>query len=320
MPDPGRVSITGTSEGTVPAMQTTTLPPDLERWLDRRFLGITAVRDASWPRADSRVWYVRGSHGDGMYVKISRTPERYTREVNAYRRAPAVLGAGRAPRLVAADERMRAIVTSALPGRLALAGDVAPDREREMHRSAGALLGRWHEHESPSSTSGERHRAVAGVAGRVAQLHDRLRDIDSLLDAPQRRLAEDARTRLPALAEVLPLRFRHGDFQPRNWQWDAPNTTVALLDFEEAGFGLAVEDFTWLFGVSWRADPHLETACLDGYGRALTEEERHALPLFAALVAVDLIHTALATDDTETLIRARFLYGRIAALHAASGH
>jgi Ser/Thr protein kinase RdoA (MazF antagonist) len=295
-------------------MQTTSLPPDLKRWLDRSFSGITAVRDVSWPRDDSRVWYVQSGRG-GMYVKISRTPERFAREVSAYQRAAVVLGEGRAPGLVAAEEGMRVIVTSPLPGRLAAGSDAEPGEARTMHRLAGALLGRWHEQATPSSHSAERRRAVASVADRVAQLSERLRRIASLLEEPQRRLAEDARVDLPKLAPRLPLKFRHGDFQPRNWQWDARNASVALLDFEEARFGIAVEDFTWLFGVSWRADPDLETACIDGYGRSLSKEERYALPLFAALAAVDLTHSAMAADDAETLARARFLYGRISALH-----
>ena len=204
---------------------------------------IVAVRDASWPRKDSKVWHVQTSTGD-IYVKISRTPERLDREVRAYQRATAVLGDGRAPQLIAADTELQVVATASLPGVLVRAISPEPDEERTIHGLAGTLLGRWHEHASPVSAA-ERHRAVVSVMERVAELPGRLERIAHLISEPQRAFAEDAREKLPKLAEDLPLKFRHGDFQPRNWQWDRTTGSVALLDFEEADFGIAVEDFTW---------------------------------------------------------------------------
>lgn len=69
--------------------------------------------------------------------------------------------------------------------------------------------------------------------------------------------------------------------------------------------------FTWLFAVPWRDDRRLESACLDGYGRTLTENERSALTLFAVMSAVHFLHSAVRDDDAEATTRLRFLYGRL---------
>ena len=125
------------------------------------------------------------------------------------------------------------------------------------------------------------------------------------LTDPQRGLVEEASRDLPGLAEGLPLVFRHGDYSPRNWLWDAEQATHSLIDFQQAAYGLAVEDLVWLCGAVWPRRPDLKAAFIAGYGRELSETEHRALLLLAALVAASYLDTGLKTQDRMLIDRGR---------------
>ncbi len=118
---------------------------------------------------------------------------------------------------------------------------------------------------------------------------------------------------LPRLAENLPVVYRHGDYSPRNWLWDAQHGTHSLIDFEQAGPGIAVEDCVWLHGAVWPTRPDLKTAFLSGYGRELSTVEQQALPLLTARLAVSYLTTGITKQDPVLIDR-----GRTALEHLAN--
>lgn len=82
------------------------------------------------------------------------------------------------------------------------------------------------------------------------------------LTGAQRALVAQVSRELPGLAGDLPVVFRHGDYSPRNWLWDAERGTHGLIDFERSDHGVAVEDFVWLCGAVWPTRTDLKTAFL----------------------------------------------------------
>src|SRR5262249_40408058 len=128
---------------------------------------------------------------------------------------------------------------------------------------------------------------------------------------PQRTLVEQACHNLPTLAEDLPLAYRHGDFAPRNWIWDPDRRTLALVDFEAADTGIAVEDFVWLSATTWPTHPPLHhappptPARLTGFGRALTATDPQALPLSTALAAPSPPRAGITLNAPGLITKAR---------------
>ncbi|MFI5864650.1 aminoglycoside phosphotransferase family protein [Streptomyces sp. NPDC051546] len=283
------------------------LPPDLHQWVTRHVTGMdtAAVKDASWPRGDSRVWHVRANHGE-VFVKLYPSTEKYEREVKGCEHATRVLAADEAPRLLARDPERPAVVLSALPGRVVRGLPLEQAEEQHVHRLAGDLLRRWHDAPEPISDL-EHRRIMASVtaqADEAAMILDRLGD---QLSPAEQDLVRDAARDLPGLARSLPLAYRHGDYSPRNWLW-APEPTPGhhgLIDFEESAPGLAVEDLVWLCGAAWPTRPDLRDAFLAGYGRPLSSTEQRALVLLTARLGVSYLNTGLAKSDTVLINRGR---------------
>ncbi|MER8119072.1 hypothetical protein [Streptomyces sp. NPDC094031] len=99
---------------------------------------ISRWTDTSWARESSRVWRADGAQGGTWYVKVHQNPRFHDREVRGLRTWAPALGAA-APRLVAADEVLRAVVITAVPGRPLHGVVLAPERERAVFRRIGAL-------------------------------------------------------------------------------------------------------------------------------------------------------------------------------------
>lgn len=83
--------------------------------------------------------------------------------------------------------------------------------------------------------------------------------------------------------------FVHGDFRTRNWLWAAASDQVAVIDYETADVGFAVEDLAWLFAVMWGPRPDLRDAFLAGYGREPSRAERQMLAAVTVLAALQHI-------------------------------
>ncbi|MGH3997147.1 MAG: hypothetical protein ACRDTJ_06760, partial [Pseudonocardiaceae bacterium] len=117
------------------------LPAELRQWVTHQLPGLATVVDVSWPHGCSRVWRM-ASGTDEVYVKLSPTPEDYTREVRAYEHA-ARFASHEIPRLLATDPVLRAIMTSPLPGlvvrRLCLTAEVESRVPRARWPAAPAV-------------------------------------------------------------------------------------------------------------------------------------------------------------------------------------
>ncbi|MEU7006458.1 aminoglycoside phosphotransferase family protein [Streptomyces sp. NPDC046332] len=286
------------------------LPADLRQWVTHRLPGCLAqVLDVSWSRGDSRVWRV-DSGTAAAFVKVSPNPENFAREVRGYDHAARSLADGEAPRLLACDPGLRAILSSPLPGRVVRGLPLTSAEETRVHELAGRLLRRWHDHPVPT-TGGERARILASVARQADEATACLEHTAHHLTDAQRALVQRVSRELPRLAEDLPIVFRHGDYSTRNWLWDSRRDTHSLIDFEKSDHGIAVEDFVWLCCAAWPPRPELEPAFLGGYGRGLTDTERQALPLFTARLGVSYLDAGVTKQEPKLIDRGRTILTRM---------
>ncbi|MEV7907221.1 hypothetical protein [Streptomyces anulatus] len=120
--------------------------------------------DTSWARASSQVWRAANPHGGAWYVKVHQNFRFHDREVRALRTWVPALGAA-APRLVAADPELRAVVLSEVTGR-PLHGAALPDwQEREVFRRIGELARQVHRSAPPRAAPTARARRSARPTG-----------------------------------------------------------------------------------------------------------------------------------------------------------
>ncbi|MFI5757643.1 aminoglycoside phosphotransferase family protein [Streptomyces sp. NPDC051569] len=228
----------------------------------------------------------------------------FDREVYAYQHVAVALAEHETPRLLAADTGLLAILTTALPGRVVRDLPLETEDEQRVHRLAGGILGRWQAWTGLVAEQ-TRENILASVAAQAAEAAQCLERAGHHLTAAQRDLVLRVSTDLPRLAEDAPVAFRHGDFSPRNWLWDAHRGTVGLIDFQFAAHGLAVEDQVWLHGAQWPTRPDLKDAFLSGFGRTLTDSEQQALPLLTARLAASYLTMGITTDDRVLIDRGR---------------
>ncbi|MFJ8752146.1 phosphotransferase [Streptomyces sp. NPDC102441] len=268
---------------------------------------ITEWSDTSWAREASRVWRVGGTQGGTWYVKVHQNEKFHTREVTAYRTWASLLGHA-APRLVAADEELRAVVLTAVPGR-PLYGAVLPlAKELAVFRRVGALTRRIHESAPPRA-------APAGSGPAVAKA-------DRHLDAARPHLepGDEAFVRelVGRAADLTPLEWveNHGDLQLRNIMY-ASDETVAVIDLERSEPGPAVRDLVRLSD-AWAARPDVYEAFWAGYGRRLTGAEEARLVIESALDSVSGIAFGVAHGDLELAERGRRTLARLRAEHCPS--
>ncbi|MEG8034492.1 aminoglycoside phosphotransferase family protein [Sphingomonas sp. LR61] len=233
----------------------------------RTLPGAVLVADDSWGLLDTRVLHV--VDGDDSYtVKASGpTNTHFHRELDAHRTATAALRAnGDTGALVAANDEHRVLVLERVPGHLALG--TADEHDPEVHRQAGIVLRRLHDH-------GTRHDPTF-------LLHEQAKALRAL-DAPHR-ISHDVVARIRAALEMLPtdhadesLVPTHGDFHPRNWivddedddeedARDSRRRRLRVIDFGRFGWRPASFDLTRLAVLHWQHDPALEAAFFDGYG------------------------------------------------------
>ncbi|MEE1931532.1 phosphotransferase [Streptomyces sp. TRM 70351] len=252
---------------------------------------ITAWTDVSWARAESRVWRADGAEGGTWYVKTHQNDRFHRREVDALRGWVTGLGAA-APRLVAADPTLRAVVLTAVGGRSLHGAVHSPEQQRLIFHHIGQLAAAIHTSAPPRPAAGtlplgklERH--LAGARPHLAP-----KDEEFI-----RATAKKAAT-LPAPDTVR----THGDFQPRNLRWDTAAGSLYVIDFERAEWGPAVRDFVRLSD-AWHGRPDLLQAVMDGYGRPFTLEEETQLTVLSVLDPVSGISYGAAHGDPELVER-----------------
>ena len=258
---------------------------------------ITEVTDCSWPRETSAVWRLASACGSCWYLKRHSSDRFHAREVAALRGWAPALGPGRVPGLAAADPEILVMVVTAVPGKPVLALRLSAREEREVHRQAGLLLGRLHEsHRVPG--------AVAEVSRVTSRVGRHLDQVGGLLTPAQRSLVRDCARRLAWLGPRVPAVASHGDFQPRNWLWDAASSRLGVIDWERAEPAAAVRDLVRLEYGPWDQRPDLREQFFAGYGRALTPGEDEMLFCHAVLDALSGLQWGLANGDDDVVNRA----------------
>ncbi|MEU6011453.1 phosphotransferase [Streptomyces sp. NPDC047453] len=292
--------------------------PDAEvvEFAERALGRIGQWTDTSWAREESRVWRVHGVQGGTWYVKVHQNERFHGREVRGLRTWARELGAA-VPRLVAADETLRAVVLTAVPGRPLHGAVLAPERERAVFQRIGALARRIHQASPPRPAPAGSGPAVAKADRHLAGARSHLLPGDEEFVRELVRQAKD----LPPLEWVE----THGDFQLRNIlstpdaadETDDLEVVVAVIDLERSEPGPAVRDLVRLSD-AWAGRPDLFEAFLAGYGRPLTAAEQARLVIDAALDSVSGIAYGAAHGDPELVERGRRTLARLRAEHRAA--
>lgn len=270
--------------------------------------------DTSWVRENSRVWRVDGAQGGTWYVKVHQNERFHGREVRGLRTWAPALGAA-APRLMAADESLRAVVITAVPGRPLYGVVLPPAREREVFHRIGALARRIHQ-------SCPARPAPVGLGPALAKAERHLAAARAHLQPGDEKFI---RGLVAQAGHMEPLEWveTHGDFQLRNilCDLDAPAAAdkvedsgpfVAVIDLERSEPGPAVRDLVRLSD-AWVSRPDLFEAFLTGYGRRLTPAEEARLVVDAALDSVSGIAFGAAHGDPELVERGRRTLARLRA-------
>lgn len=286
-------------------------PPELRDWVAGHLAGLDAHEDRSWPRRTSLVWRVSAADQDA-YVKISPSDLDFEREIAGYAYAAAHLSQTEAPRLLACDPALRALLSSPLPGRVVRDLPLETSTELRLYKDAGQLLRRWHDASAPG-TDADRAAVHADMEDQAREAADCLEDVEPHLAADQLALVEAASKELPGLAEQLPLVYRHGDYETRNWLHDQGTGRHGLIDFATAAHGVAASEFVWLCGAVWSVRPELREAYFTGYGRPLTAEEDRLLHLLTVRLGVSYLRNGLAKDHDILVARGHLILDRMAA-------
>ncbi|MFD3563426.1 phosphotransferase [Streptomyces sp. NPDC058686] len=267
--------------------------PRLREFTEQAIGRITGWTDASWAREGSQVWRAHGAEGGVWFVKVHQNERFHQREVTALRGWVPVLGAA-APRLVAADARLRAVVLTEAGGRSLHGAVHPPEQQRRIFYRIGQLAVAIHGSAPPRPASGtlplgklERH--LDGARTHLAPGDEEF----------IRATAKEAAS-LPAL-DAVPT---HGDFQLRNLRWDADADVLHVIDFERSEEGPAVRDFVRLSD-AWHGRPDLRQAVMEGYGRPFTPAEEEQLTALSVLDAVSGIAYGAVHDDPELVERGR---------------
>lgn len=223
-----------------------------------RILGqIEFVADHSWDYGESHVLEVTDPAGTRWMVKHCFRRKVFDREVAALEElAPAV---GRAPMLRAKDRNEQMFIMPRLPGRAGTASTP------EQFRQAGELTRRLHD-AAPSIP-------LTDLAERLTvQMESWLRRFPDTVDPVDITYARDRLKDLDRIPATEAVRC-HGDNQPRNWLVDNSNL-VWMIDFGRAGGrDVWLRDIERMYFAEWYERPDLQAAFLDGYGKALTEDD-----------------------------------------------
>ncbi|MFJ2841662.1 phosphotransferase family protein [Streptomyces griseofuscus] len=207
-----------------------------------------------------------------------------------------------APRLVAADPQLRAVVLTAVGGRSLHGATYAPEQQRRIFHRIGQLAAAIHTSAPP--------RAAVGTLplGKLERHLDGVRAHLAPGDEEFIRVTAEKAAGLPAL-EAVPT---HGDLQLRNLRWDEDADVLYVIDFERSEEGPAIRDFVRLSD-AWHGRPDLRQAVTDGYGRHFTREEQAQLAALCVLDSVSGTSYDAAHGDPELVERGRRTLARLRA-------
>ncbi|MEE1769059.1 phosphotransferase [Streptomyces sp. JV185] len=145
----------------------------------------------------------------------------HQREVDALRSWVPGLGAA-APRLMAADPALRAVVLTAVGGRTLHGSVYPPEKQRRIFHRIGQLAASIH-HSIPPRPAAD--------SLPVAKLERHLAGALPHLAPGDEKFIRATAERAAGLAslEIVPT---HGDFQLRNLRWDETADALYVIDFE----------------------------------------------------------------------------------------
>lgn len=221
----------------------------LDQWLP----GAELLADHSWGLVATTVLELTGPTGHVIVKAGGADDHHIAREICAHRQWMAPWTAsGHAPRLLAADESAKLLMTRYLPGGL-VEGDPVQD-DPDTYRQAGTLLARFHSQHAET---------VDGWNEKLAARTLRWFDSPHRIQPQFVRELRDEIAGWPTdqAVTVVPT---HGDWQPRNWLID--EGTVRVIDLGRADLRPPVEDLARLARQDFERDPRLEAAFLEGYG------------------------------------------------------
>ncbi|AGF68124.1 hypothetical protein SHJGH_8462 [Streptomyces hygroscopicus subsp. jinggangensis TL01] len=264
---------------------------------------ITEWTDASWAREESRVWRAAGAEDGEWYVKIHQNDRFHHREVDALRSWVSGLGSA-APRLVAADPTLRAVVLTAVGGRTLHGALHPPEQQRLIFHRIGQLAAAIH-HSAPPRP------AADGPPLGLGKLERHLAGALAHLAPGDKKFIRATTERAAGLTPLMTVPT-HGDFQLRNLHWDETADALYVIDFERSEEGPAVRDFVRLSD-AWHGRPDLLQAVMDGYGRRFTPDEEAHLTVLSVLDAVSGISYGAAHGDPELVERGRRTLARLRA-------
>ncbi|MFI6803802.1 hypothetical protein ACIBO6_02090 [Streptomyces luteogriseus] len=281
---------------TTPSRRTMTpIPAEIATWA-KSCVGSHPAWALPNDASGARVWRMSSPEGI-IELRVVRTHGDLQREIYAHRHAVRRLDSGRAPRLLGAEPRLRALLMREPRGERV---DDAPDRGLHMaevaHDQAGQLLRILHD---STLWASDRHtQAVRNTLLYVDHVDHVLEQTDSRVLAGHRALI---RRRLAVLRKhlpQLPSAFCHGSFGPASWRWQRAQRSLSLTGFARSQMMVAAVDFARP-SLLWANRPLLRDAFIRGYGRPLDEMEQHLLGDFAVLAAVEDLRHAIRLDDAE---------------------
>ncbi|MFF4448235.1 phosphotransferase [Streptomyces sp. NPDC001502] len=273
-----------------PATGGVELPYRLRVFAEQAIGRIAHATEVSWVRTGSRVWRLTGAGGGTWFLKRHRGSKFHDREVAAYRSwVPAL--EPRAPRLVAADTALQAVVVTALTGRSPHGMVLGAAAEARVQHGLGGLTRAFHDSgpERPAGSATAADKVKRHLEGARPYLADGDEDLVLTLARAYADLAQ------PMLVPT------HGDLQYRNVLL-TDDGEPQLFDFERTEYGTATGDLVRLSD-TWTGRPDLRAAFLDGYGRPLTPAEELRLDCEAAFDAVSGIAYGTSHDDPEVTER-----------------
>ncbi|MFE7269387.1 aminoglycoside phosphotransferase family protein [Streptomyces sp. NPDC057623] len=235
------------------------------------------------------VWEIQGPGGERWFAKQHAGPKLHQREVHAYRKWTASLGADRAPELVASDTETCTLVVTAAPGRSLDSLRLPAEQELKAYEQAGELLALHHGAAADvPAVDGAEAAWDKTVAGRLQHAAQFVLATDI---AMVRRLVAEAPPPLPQVAG-------HGDYMPKNWLWHESEQRLRVIDFERAELQPAARrDFSRLRYRLLLHQPNRNTAFHHGYGRQLSEAELTACRAYGALDALDSLAWGIKHRD-----------------------
>jgi Ser/Thr protein kinase RdoA (MazF antagonist) len=248
------------------------------------------------PGQRASITRLRSPAGD-FILKTIPDPAHWASEVHGYEQWAGAFGAN-APSLIAVREsEPRAVLLSALPGRVLEELQLADAQQCNIWREAGKALAALHnlahgEFFGPvrrdGSCAGERiERAEDYTAAELDHWTMRGRRIHCLA-ADELKTVDAARERI-AVFVGEPATACHRDYCPANWLVTESGAWSGVIDFEFSYWDVRAADFTRYPNWEWIDHPQRVAAFFEGYGRELTpreEAQRRICHVQYALAAV----------------------------------